>query len=396
MSLTVSDKVAGYLKRMPVSPFYAILDYVVDLGLQKEAVYLNMGEPHFDTPIHIREAAKKALDGGYTAYTPQPGIFQLREAIAEKLKRENGIEVDPKTEVFVTNGAQAAVYVALKTLIDPGDEVIVPSPYYPPYVINTEILGGKPIIIPFDLRDDLTLEPEEFEKHINEKTKAIFIHSPNNPIGGVISEENLKAISEVALRHRIPVVTDECYEKILFDGVKHTSVASLPGMKDLTLTISSFSKSYSMTGWRVGYLAAEASFVKSFAKIHHTINICVNSVAQWAAYAALTGPHDFMDKWQKVYETNRGIILEALEKSDVTKLAVRPTGTFYVFLDITKLGMSSEVAVRFFVREAGVVLTPGSGFGSYGEGYVRMSFATQTENVEKAISRLVEVLEKSS
>jgi len=390
--VAMTDKLARTVKSMPKSPFYAILDYVAELGLDKEVIYLNQGEPHFLTPPHIREAAKKAVDGN-NPYTPQPGIPELCEAIAKKLKVENAISVDPGTEVFVTSGAQAALYAALQTLINPGDEIIVPSPYYPPYVIDTQILNGKAVIVPFGLGESLTLDPEEIEKDVTDRTKALLIHSPNNPTGGVLSRENLKAIAEVAVRHQLPVITDECYEKILFDGAEHVSMASLPGMRDQTITISSFSKTFSMTGWRVGYLAASADFVKSFAKIHHTINICANSIAQRAAYAALTGPRDFWADWYRVYETNRKILVDSLKDAGV-RIPARATGTFYVMIDITGMNMNSEEACRFFVREAKIVLTPGSGFGPQGEGYVRMSYATQTEKVTLAAERITGSLKK--
>jgi len=391
---SLSSKVSDAIAAMPKSPFYKIMDYVKELKLEKEVIYLNVGNPHFVTPSHIREAAKKALDQGFTYYTPEAGIMELREAIAEKLKKENKIEADPATEIFVTNGAQAALYGALKTLLNYGDEVLIPCPYYPPYRIDTDIIGGKPVLIPFNLGDRLTLEPEEVEKHITERTKAILIHSPNNPTGGVLTRKNLEDIAEVAMKHMLPVITDECYEKFLYEDAEHFSMASIPGMEDLTITINSFSKTYSMTGWRLGYLTADRSFMNSFLKVHHTINICTNSIAQKAAVAALTGPQDFFREWLSVYKDNRRAVVEGVKKIPSITFAAKPLGTFYAFLDIRKLGMKSYEACEYFVREAKVVVTPGSGFGPVGEGCIRISYATQIENIKNAFENIRAAVEK--
>ncbi len=381
-------EISRYVSSIPKSPFYKIVDYVKELGYEDKVLYLNVGLPRFDTPEHILAAASKASLESFTKYTPEAGIMELREAIAEKLKKENKIEADPNSEIFVTCGAQAGLYVALKTLLNPGEEVLIPSPFYPPYYAHTLLMGAKPVLVPYIMKDGLSLNPDEIEKAITPKSRAIFIHTPNNPIGGVLSRENLKAISEVVLKHNLVVISDEPYEKILFDGAEHTSIGSLPGMEDNTITLNSLSKTYSMTGLRIGYAVANRNFMTSFLKVHHAINICANSVAQKAAVAALNGPHDFLRDWQQEYDANRNRIVRAINEIPKVSLAVKPIGTFYCFLDIREMGMSSEEAAEFFVREGKVVTTPGSGFGSHGEGFVRISFATSPTIIETAMNNI--------
>ncbi|MDG6906363.1 MAG: pyridoxal phosphate-dependent aminotransferase [Nitrososphaerota archaeon] len=390
----MKTQISDYVSAIPKSPFYKIGDYVRNLGLENKVIYLNIGQPRFDTPEHIRHAAMKAIEDGFTRYTPESGLLELRTAISSKLKRENNLDADPEREIFVTSGAQAGLYVALKTILNPGDEVLIPSPFYPPYYAHTVLLGGKPVIIPYKMKDGFSLEPEDIERSITERTRVLFVHSPNNPTGGVLTEKNLKQIADVAIKHNLVVLSDEPYESILFDHAKHVSISSLPEMKDRTVTLNSVSKTYSMTGWRIGFAVANDEFMKSFLKVHHAINICSNSVAQKAAEAAYNGSHDFLKTWQNEYEQNRKIVSEGIKKSENLRLAFNAMGTFYCFLDIRGLGMSSEAASEFMVREARVVTTPGSGFGDQGEGFLRISFATSSEKLRAALSNIISAVSK--
>ncbi|MFQ6010707.1 MAG: pyridoxal phosphate-dependent aminotransferase [Nitrososphaerales archaeon] len=381
-------EVSRYVASIPKSPFYKIVDYVRELGLQDKVLYLNVGLPRFDTPKHILTAASKASQESFTKYTPEAGIMELREAISAKLKKENRIEADPNSEIFVTCGAQAGLYVALKTLLNTGDEVLIPSPFYPPYYAHTLLMGAKPVLVPYEMTDGLSLNPEDIEKAITPRSRAIFIHTPNNPVGGVLSKENLSGICDVVLKHGLTVISDEPYEKILFDGAEHTSIGSLPGMKDHTITLNSLSKTYSMTGLRLGYAVANSDFMTSFLKVHHAINICANSIAQKAGVAALNGPHDFLEDWQKEYDSNRNRIVTAIDEMPKVSLPVKPMGTFYCFLNIKEMEMNSEEAAKFFVREGRVVTTPGSGFGSHGDDFIRISFATSPDIIEAAMDNI--------
>lgn len=359
----------------------------------ENVIQLVGGEPDFDTPEHIREAVKKALDDGYTHYTPTEGMFELREVISEKLSRENGIDADPESEIIVTLGAQAALFATMQATINLGDEVLLMDPsYYPIYETCIVLAGGIPKSVPLSEEDNFQLNPEEVEKRINPRTKAILLCNPNNPTGTVLDKGMLQAIADIAKKNNLVVISDEVYEKIIYDGLKHYSIGSFSGAEDRTVTINSFSKTYAMTGFRIGYLAAKENLAKHINKVHYYISISPNSLSQKAGLAALLGPQKCVSKMVKEYDRRRRLGNE-LNKIDRIRCSL-PKGAFYFFPKISETGITSEELAEYLLKEAKVAVTPGSGLGNYGEGYIRISFATDFEKIKEAVKRTRVALEK--
>jgi len=266
---------------------------MLELSARMEnVVHLEQGEPNFTTPKHILEAAKDAMERGFTHYTEMNGTLELRQAIAEKLEKDNGIDVDPQTEVTVTSGSQEAMLIAALGFLNSGDEALVLEPYYPAYFEDTLLAEAVPITVPLSEERDYGIELEALERKITTRTKIIWICNPSNPTGHVFSKEALEVIAEVAQRHNLIVFVDEIYEKLVYDGARHISVGSLPGMEDKTITVNGFSKAYAMTGWRIGYVAAEKGLSAILRKMHYYAVLCPNAISQKAALAALTSPQD--------------------------------------------------------------------------------------------------------
>jgi aminotransferase len=349
-------------------------------------INLGSGTPEFPTPAHIIEAAKRALDAGHTKYTPWFGIPPLREVIAEKLARDNGLMPDPERETLVTTGTQEALLVALLTLLDPGDEVLIPAPHYDEYRRDVLIAGGHLVTVPTFERDDFEVDPAQIEKRVTSKTKVLVLISPSSPTGTVLSRETLERIAELAKKHDLVVVSDEIYEKFVYDGWEHHSIGSLPGMWERTITVNGFSKHYSMTGWRVGYLAAPAEFVQRMVGFKHSMTICAPAMAQWAALAALTGP---MDWWQDVlagYDARRKMWMNSLDEMGLTYGL--PQGAFFIFVNITSTGMTSDQFVHALLEEAKVLVNSGASSCKEGEGYVRVSFNADAETLTEGLRRM--------
>jgi len=368
------------------------------IGMQAEkmvdAIHLEKGEPDFKTPDHIIESAKAALDEGYTHYTSTAGMLELREAIAAKLQEENMIEVDPNSEIIITLGSQEALFAMMQALINPGDEAIILDPSYNPiYESSVRLSGGIIKSLPIIEEKNFQVDAEEIEPKISSKTKLILICNPNNPTGSLFDLKTLKEISKVAIRHNLVVISDEIYEKIIYDGVKHHSIASLPNMKEHTITINGFSKTYAMTGWRIGYIAANKPLCEQILKVHYYISICANSISQKAALAALLGPQDCVKKMVKEYDRRRRLILNEINRIEGVH-CLTPKGAFYVFPKISEFGLSSEELAQHILKKARVATVPGSGFGRFGEGHLRLSFSVSQENIKKAIERIRIALEK--
>lgn len=353
----------------------------------RNGMFLNVGEPDFTTPEHIKEAAKKAMEGGFTHYTPIQGIPELREAIAEKLRSENGIDVETNSEILITAGAQSAFFATCQALIDQGDEVIVQDPFYPAYEVALRLVGAKIVRAPLKEHKYFVVEPEDIEEKITKKTKVIILISPNNPTGSVLEKNTLKRISEVVRDNDLVVISDEIYEKIIYDGVVNHSVISVPSMEERTVIINSFSKTYAMTGWRVGFLVACKEIMENIVKVHHTMNICACAVSQKAALAALTGPQDCVVEMVREYDERRKEIVNLLNEIPGFTCQM-PKGAFYVFPSINLFKTSSMEFAKFLIEDAGVVTVPGSAFGENGEGHLRLSYATSLENIREALSRI--------
>jgi len=359
----------------------------------KDVVNLSVGEPDFDTPRHILDAAADAMKTGYTHYTPNAGLMELREAIAEKLRKENGIEANPSTEIVATAGAMGALSLAVLAMMNPGDEVLIPDPGFVSYKAQVILAGAKPVSLPLTEENEFGIDPSDIVGRISPRTKALIINSPSNPTGAVMSEKELRHIAQIACQHDLIVISDEAYERILYDGAKHLSIASLPEMKERTISIYTFSKTYAMTGWRVGYAVANETIIREMVKLQEHIVAHPSSVSQMAAIAALRGPQDCVEKMRKEYEERRNLMVGAIAKiTGITSL--KPKGAFYLFPNVSKLGLSSVDLAMYLLEKAKVVTVPGTAFGEHGKGYLRLSYATSKEKIIDAMSRIGGVAEK--
>ncbi|MFQ6080433.1 MAG: pyridoxal phosphate-dependent aminotransferase [Candidatus Bathyarchaeia archaeon] len=385
-----SRYVAERATRMPLSGIRVIFEMVHKM---KDVVRLEAGDPDFKTPDHICEAAKKALDEGYTHYTSSFGMLELRQALARKLKKDNGIDADPETEIVVTAGASCAVNIAILSTIDPGDEVLIPDPSWPHYEACVALADGVAVHYPLLEKNQFRADIEDIRKRITRKTKMIVVNSPSNPTGGFMEKRDIEAVAETAKEYNLLVLSDEVYEKIVYDQLRHISVASLPDMKERTITVNSFSKTYAMTGWRLGYAVARQEIAEEMAKLNLYSNSCPSSIAQRAGIAALSGPQDAVVMMAKEYERRRNEIVKGLNEIEGIT-CVKPRGAFYAFPNVSSLGMSSQDAAMFILKEAKVSTVPGSGFGGYGEGYLRLAYSNSIENIVKALVRIRNAVEK--
>ncbi|MDR1049099.1 MAG: pyridoxal phosphate-dependent aminotransferase [Synergistaceae bacterium] len=357
----------------------------------ENVLHLGLGEPDFNISPAVASALKKAVDAGKNKYTPTPGIPELRAAIARKLKRENGIDCDPAS-VLVNHGASEAIMTAFLGAADAGDEVLLPDPSWPNYQGQVHMAGCKAAFYPLLEKDKFHARAEEIEKRVTPKTKILVLNSPSNPTGGVTTREELLEIADLVKKHNLAVVSDEPYEKLLYGGASHVSIGSLPGMQDYVFTANTFSKTYAMTGLRVGYLQGPARVMPAILKIQEGLSSCVNAPAQWAALEALEGPQDYVADMLKQYTARRELLLGGLNSlPGVTCLA--PEGAFYAFPNVSKLGKSRDVAIDWLKR-AQVITIPGSAFGSAGEGFIRVCFAASEAVIKEALSRLDGILEK--
>jgi aminotransferase len=368
--------------------------YDLALGVQG-LVHLEIGEPDFATPQHIVDAAKKALDEGYTHYTPNAGYKDLRESIARKLLKDNTIEANPDSEIIVTSGAMQAISLALLITINPGDEVIVTDPAYESFVRQTKLAGGIPISVQVREEDEFRLKATEVEKAITQKTKMIIINSPANPTGSVMLKDDLEGIAELAIRHDLLVLSDETYEKILYDGAQHYSISSLPDMKERVIAVFAFSKTYAMTGWRLGYatgpirtcrLAREVG-VGEMVKLQEFYVTCATSISQRAAIAALNGPQDFVSHMVSEFRKRRDFMYEQITKvQGIT--CIKPKGAFYLFPNVSRTKLQKDDPAIDLLKTCRVVTAPGDAFGTHGNGHIRISLASSMENLKTAAARI--------
>ncbi len=359
---------------------FAMADEIPDI------INLGIGQPDFDTPDFIRDAAKQALDDGYTRYPPAKGFADLRRAIAEKVKTENKIVADPDTEIYVAVGAMQVIFNTCLHMLNPGDEVIVVDPGYD-YYSQIRLFGGVPVAVPAHESNRFKVDPADIRAAITDKTKLMIINSPSNPTGAIFDEEILRAIAELAVEHDIWVLSDEPYEHILFDGHKHVSIASFDSMAERTISAFTLSKSYAMTGWRVGYTVAPKPVIDEMEKLMEHMVSGVTAVAQRAALAAITAPQDCVKEMVATYDKRRHLVhegLNAIEGIDCLK----PESTFYAFPNISSFGLSSWEFAKYLAREHKVAVVPGSIFGKAGEGFVRLSFAAGMEQLQEGIARI--------
>ncbi|MDI6810615.1 MAG: pyridoxal phosphate-dependent aminotransferase [archaeon] len=350
----------------------------------KDVLNFSLGEPDFKTPDHICEAAKKALDLGYTHYTSSAGIMELREEIAKKIREENKVDVKAE-DVIVTTGGKQAIYEVMMSVLDEEDEVILLDPAWVTFEAAVRIAGGKPKWVK---RVEKGVKYESLESAVSEKTKMIIINSPNNPVGYVLGENELKEIAEFALEHNLLVLSDEIYEKIIYER-RHVSIAALDGMQERTIIINGFSKTYAMTGWRVGYAVAPAEIITGMLKIQQHSVTCAPSISQFAALAALINSQECVEEMVEEFKRRREVIVKRL--NDVGLRCLSPEGSFYVFVNTSNHGNGLEFTERL-LKEVYIIVTPGSAFGPTGKDYVRFSFATSMENIVEGMERIEEML----
>ncbi len=364
-----------------------------------DVIALSAGEPDFDTPENIREAAIQAINRGFTKYTPAVGTPELREAICEKLKKENGLLYEP-SQVIVSCGGKHSISLAIMALVGEGDEVVIPAPYWVSYPEQVKLTGGTPVILEAEKENGLKITPGQLRKAITTRTKLFMLNSPSNPSGVVYSEEELKELARVALEAGIFVLSDEIYEKIIYDGTAHHSIAVQEGMQGQTIVINGVSKSYAMTGWRIGYAAGPREIIQAMGKIQsqQTSNPC--SIAQAAALEALTGPQDSVERMRKAFDERRKYIVQRLNSILGISCPV-PQGAFYVFPDFSVFYGTSGGDTRidgsvslcdFLLEEQKVACVPGAGFGA--DNHIRLSYATSMENIEQAMDRIEAGLNK--
>jgi aminotransferase len=382
--------VSSKIKGVELSGIRVIFDLAAKIP---DVVRLEAGEPDFKTPRHICEAAERAMREGKTHYTTSRGIPELRKAISEKAKKENGIDADPEEEIVVTAGASCAVYLSIHTVIEEGDEVLIPDPTWPHYEACVKLAGGKPITYSLDEDRGFSFDIDEIRRLISKRTKMIVVATPSNPTGGVIPIGDLKDLADVAIKHDLLILSDEVYEKMVYDGHNHYSIASLPEMKDRCITINSFSKTYAMTGWRLGYAIAPKDIASQMAKLNLFLNSCPSSISQEAGLAALTGPQDEVKKMLEEYARRRRIIVDGLK--DIRGFRINPPmGAFYAFPNIRELNYPSWDFCMLLLKEGRVATVPGAAFGSRGEGYIRVSYANSIENIREALRRIEETVSK--
>jgi aminotransferase len=379
-----------------VKPFLGRVMFDKAKALERKGeklIHFELGEPDFDTPQHIKEAAKRALDEGYTHYTANAGLLELREAIAQKLEKDNKIAADPATEICVTVGSQEAAYLAIMCTVEPEDEVLVPEPGYYTYRNCIEMAGGTTVSLPLKSETDFRLDPGQVEKRLTSKTKMLVVNSPCNPTGSIVSRNDLKAIDELAIKNDFLVLSDEIYEKIIYDGEEHCSIAALSSERDRILTVNGFSKAYAMTGWRLGYLVGSKAIISEAVKMQQSALASATSFAQKGAVEALRGPQEPVTEMVKEFQRRRGVIIDGLNNVKGFSV-VRPKGAFYAFVDTKKLGRPSVELAEYLLNEAKVVTTPGSAFGQSGEGYLRISYATSIENIKQGLKNISEAVSK--
>lgn len=384
-------RLAGRMKRLGTETAFEVLRRAKALEAQGQSViHLEIGEPDFDTPQFIKEAAKRALDDGWTHYGPSAGLPELRQAIAEEASRLRRVSFNPE-QVVVTPGGKPIMSFAIMACVDEGDEVIYPNPGFPIYESMINFMGGIPVAIPLREENDFRLDVEELKRRISRKTKMIIINSPHNPTGSVLEKHDLQAIADIAVNRDIWVLSDEIYSRIVYEGA-FESIAQFPEMRDRLIILDGFSKTYAMTGWRVGYGLMPKDLAAQMARIETNINSCTASFIQRACIEALKGPQDEVGKMIAEFKKRRDVIVESLNR--IKGISCRkPRGAFYVFPNVQGTGLGCEALAERLLEEAGVACLAGTCFGKYGDGYMRLSYAASVENIKEALRRIRKICE---
>jgi len=373
-------------KRVREVPFSGIRKFFDVVSKRKDVVSLGVGEPDFPTPDPMKAAAIESIENDYNSYTSNYGLIELRQKIAKKLKDENRLDVDPEREVLITTGTSESLDLAFRALLDPKDEVIVPEPSYVAYKPCVWFAHCKPVPVTMHEEDDFRVDVDEIKEKVTDRTKAIIVASPNNPTGSVLLKKDLEEIADIAVEHDLTVISDELYEYLLYDGMKHHSIGSFSGMGERTITINGFSKGYAFTGWRIGYATASSETIEAMMKIHQYTMLSAPTVSQYAALA-FDKCGRYVKEMVREYDSRRRLLVKGLNGiEDVS--CIMPKGAFYAFPNIKETGLSSEEFANRVLEESKVAVVPGSTFGDSGEGYVRCSYSIGRETIKEALERL--------
>ena len=357
----------------------------------KDAISLGVGEPDFDTPWHIREEGIYSLEKGRTFYTSNAGLKELKQEICRYLYRRFDVSYNPDSEVMVTVGGSEAIDIALRAMCDPGDEVLIPQPSYVSYVPCTMLAGGKPVVIELEEKDNFKLTPEKLLEKITDKTKILVMPFPNNPTGAIMTKEDLVPIVDIIIKKDLFVISDEIYSELTY-GTDHVTIAAFPEMKDRTILINGFSKSYAMTGWRLGYAAAPHRILEQMLKIHQFAIMCAPTTSQYAAVSALRDGDNDVQMMREAYDQRRRFVLHAFKEMGLD--CFEPEGAFYAFPSIKRFGMTSDEFATRFLREEKVAVVPGTAFGASGEGFLRVSYAYSLKNLKEALGRMANFVKR--
>ncbi len=381
----IADKAAA-LKPSGIRKFF---DIVADM---KDVISLGVGEPDFDTPWHIRDEGIYSLEKGRTFYTSNSGLTELRMEIAAYMKRTQGLDYHYLSEIFVTVGGSEAIDLAMRAMINPGDEVLIPQPSYVSYEPCVVMADGVPVTIELKEENQFRLTPEELEAAITPKTKILVMPFPNNPTGAIMERADLEKLVPIIEKHDLIVVSDEIYGELTYGGKQHISIAALPGMQERTIVINGFSKAYAMTGWRLGYACGPAEIMQQMVKIHQYCIMCAPTTSQYAAVEALRNGDEDVRRMRESYDERRRFVLHTLREMGLP--CFEPEGAFYVFPCIKEFGMTSDEFATKLLQEEKVAIVPGTAFGDCGEGYLRISYAYSIESLRKALARLQNYVEK--
>lgn len=384
MNKFLSEKVTA-LKPSGIRKFFDIVSEM------KDAISLGVGEPDFDTPWHIRDEGIYALERGRTFYTSNAGLKDLRNEIAEYIKRTQGLNYNPDSEILVTVGGSEAIDIGLRAIINPGDEVIIPQPSYVSYEPCAILAGAKPVIINLKAENEFRLKPDELLNAITEKTKILILPYPNNPTGAIMEKDDLEAIAEIVKEKDIMVMSDEIYSALTYKD-KHISIASVDGMQERTILINGFSKAYAMTGWRLGYACGPKEIIAQMTKIHQFAIMCAPTTSQYAAIEALKNGDEDVEKMRQAYNQRRRFLMNAFREMKLE--CFEPFGAFYVFPCIKEFNMTSEEFATKLLKDEKVAVVPGTAFGDCGEGYLRISYAYSLESLKIAIGRFEKFIKK--
>ena len=383
--------ISSSLDKIPKSGIRKLFDLAQNM---EGIISLGIGEPDFATPQNIVEASIKALKEGKTYYSPNSGILELRQAISEKMKKQNSIDVS-ENEIMVTVGGGEALSLAIQSSIKTGNDVIVPSPAFVAYVPTVMLSGGNPIEVECKQDENFILNPDLLEEKITENTELLILNSPSNPTGAVMKKNDLEKISDIIMEYNLKVISDEVYESLIYDNKKHVSIASLNGMEENTITVNSFSKTYSMTGWRVGYLSSKDKVLfDRMLKLHMYGPVCNNTFAQFGALEALKGPQDFVNHMRDEFKDRRDLLLKRIEEMNGVS-SIKPEGAFYLFMNISQTKMKSEEFSEKLLNQEKVVTVPGSAFGPYSDEFVRLAYPLKKDKIDEACDRIEKFLSKN-